>query len=206
MAADAELGVQLNIDESAIEEVQDRELELGGGGDLSPSQRNERQGVISGGFRSALAATGLIGILASLKPITATVSSILGILGRSIVPVLEVIADVIRPINEAINNVVQNLESESGREAVGTSISVLEQSGIAPFNALAEAQDLIGGEGGTNRASNPSQSEALINLANALSEIATGQANGTPDLSGEATKIDIKNRIESDADKLGEFE
>lgn len=205
MAADAELEAKIVPDESAIEEVEERELELGGGGELSSSQENKREGIISGGFKTALLATGIVGLLASLKPLTATISAILGVIGRTLVPLIEDIADFIRPLvgfaNEAISSPEQATENATEFLRTGG----LEDDQLALRQLLlglgVSEENLISEQKAGQRAQDADDAiEGLINLLNNIS----GSGSGSPDQSDEADKIDQRNNLESSTDdKLG---
>lgn len=205
--ADAELEAKIVPDESAIEEVEERELELGGGGELSSSQENKRQGIISGGFRTALAATGLLGLLASLKPLTATVSAILGEIGRSLVPVIETIAELLRPFADFANsigqatanvNVRRNLEESIFEDPFGTEFTEAErETSIGSLRRFRQQRGTTLSEVGD---------QALTGLIDILSNVTDGGA-GSPDQSDEAKKQDSVNRFrDSQQDKLGATE
>jgi hypothetical protein len=190
MPEDLEVGVKLVPDEQALEDVEDREIGAGGagqgaGGGLSPSQQNQQQSAIAGGIRTALVATGIVGLLASLKPITATLSAILGVIGRTLVPVIETVAELIRPFANFASDVVEATSDINTRENLadifqdpfgvgrgGNEISAARQFRQEQTTTLAEVLDT-----------------AFFGTIDFIGNLTDGSA-GSPDQSGEARKID----------------
>ncbi len=108
MAADLEVGVLLEPKNDLEDEVGDVEADVGGaGGDISPGQKDQQESIIAGGVSKGLVAAGVLGaILSQLKSITGLASGILGFFSRALLPAVEVIADLLRPFVEAINQFI----------------------------------------------------------------------------------------------------
>jgi hypothetical protein len=190
----------LEIDDSQVSEV-NNELEADvknqSDGDLSPAERDQRESSIAGGFRTALKATGLIALLSGLKPVTALLGAILGAISRFLVPVIEDIADFLRPVISFVNNVASNTGNAANTArnlTLGGLPSLLQgdlkgavtsSTGAELFRLL---KDQIEGGGGSNSSSPGNGSDGLI------SEFLTDPSK-TADQSGEVTKAYIKNSV-----------
>jgi hypothetical protein len=215
--ADATLEAEIVPDTSAVEQVQNEELELGGGGDLSSSQKSERENVISGGFRTALAATGIIGLLANLKPLTATIGAIFGLIGRSLVPVIELIAELLRPLENLVNRIGQFTESVTPtptdeREEVSPeqvegilgNVDISDPASVLRANNRLSELRVNPNADNQGRGGGEAVNEQLASVVGTLAE---SQSNGKPDLSGEASKIDKKEEIQAASqDIVGAFQ
>jgi len=201
---DFELDAMLEIDDSQVEEV-NNELEAdvnnqGGGNDddLSPAERDQRESSIAGGFRTALKATGLLALLSGLKPITALLGAILGAISRFLVPVIEDIADFLRPVINFVNDVASNTGSAANTArnlTLGGVPSLLQgdvkgavtsSTGAELFRLL---KDQIEGGGSSSSSSSGNGSAGLV------SEFLTDPSK-TADQTGEVTKDYIKNSID----------
>jgi len=137
MAADAELGVILKPKNNLEDELSDQEVAVGGaqgGGDLSPAQEQQQESVIAGGVSGALKGFAVIGaILSQLTTITGLVSAIFGTLSRALLPAVEVLSEIFRPLFNAINDFIANPSKTVGGAAQATQASLGEQF-RDPFN------------------------------------------------------------------------
>lgn len=127
MAADAELGVMLEPTNDLQDEVDDVSVGVNGsgGGGMNAAEQEQQESVIAGGLTEGLAAAGVIGaILSQLKSVTGLVSAVLGFFSRALLPTIEVIADLIRPLISGINDFIS---------APGETV---EQAGQGLFNQL----------------------------------------------------------------------
>jgi len=136
MAADAELGVMLEPTNDLEEDVDDISVGVtGDGGGSTPAQREQQEGIVAGGVSKGLAAAGVLSaILSQLKSVSGIVNSIFSVASRALLPAIEVISDILRPINEAISSFLNN--------PVDTGKDVLSATGIRPR----EDSELIGSD------------------------------------------------------------
>lgn len=204
VAEDFTLDAMLEIDDSQVDDV-NNELEAnvtgGDGGEMSPVQRDQQESVVAGGFSTALKATGILAVLSQLTPITGALSAILGVIGRSLVPIIEKVADFIRPL---VNLANQAFGSEG---AIERSASAASTAGEAIIPAALTGGSLAPGFG-TRTFDNPSDvGESVANdpLANFIGSL-TGGGKNNAELSDEADKQQTKNNAEDAAsDKTGNF-
>lgn len=199
MASDFELDAMLEIDDSQVDEVNNElEADVTGGGDVSPAQKDTQQSVVAGGFRTALKATGLLAILSQLKPITATLGAILGVIGRSLVPVVEALAEFIRPLVQGVNEGIANLPE--GEQILDN--PAVRATGISSLAELAQG-DVEGFAEENVKGSVLGQSS--VALANFIGRV-TGGGKNNAELSDEADKIQTKQNAEdATRDKTGAF-
>lgn len=205
MAEDTELGVKLVPDESAIEDVEDRQIGVGGGnGELSPSGAQQQEGVIAGGVSKGLLAAGILGsILSQLKSVAGFASAILGALSRALIPAVEVLSDIFRPLVQSINDFVSDpvgsINKGVGFNAVENGLlgGFLQNQGLEGTAEGLEQGQSFGGSGGQ-----------LVGGALGLgSDIAASLIEPpNPDQSGESKKQQQANK-NSDilSDLLGGF-
>jgi len=202
--ADAELGVILEPKNDLEDEVDDVKVGVtggGGDGDMTPGQREEQESVVSGGVAEGLGkAAVLAGILSQLKSVTGIISAVLGTISRALVPAVEVLADLLRPVIESVNNflsapgeTIQNAATEAG---VGQ--QAREQGETGPFTG-------IGGTISREQAENlgPDQlGGPLRNVGGNIADFLFGDK--AADQTGEANKQSFLNILkEGSNDKLG---
>lgn len=128
MAEDLEVGVLLKPKNNLEDDVQDQELAVGGdgGGDLTPGQQQQQEGILAGGVSKGIAAAGIFGaLLSQLKSVTGIIEAVFGTLSRALLPAVEVIAELIRPlvsgVNEFINTpqqIVENIRNTTLEDTV----------------------------------------------------------------------------------------
>jgi hypothetical protein len=215
MPEDLEVGVKLVPDEQALEDVEDREIGVGAagqgaGGGLSPSQQNQQQSAIAGGTKKALVGAGVVALLTKLKPISASLSAIFGVLGRAILPTIEVLAELFRPFvgffNDFLDKPLETLTGEDGPDIrekieepnpVKRSPELFRTEGPFPvregsvFEDLFEASGLI-----EDRNPNPEDPSVIDSLSQVIENITSGGA-GSPDQSDEANKTEVTEEVES---------
>lgn len=126
--ADFDLDAMLSIDDSEIEDVNDdlqASVDGEGDGGLTAGERDQQEGIIAGGASKAIAgATVLAGILSQVKSVQGVIGSVFSVISRALLPAVEVISDILRPINEAINRFIE--------QPVETGKDVLSSTGIRP--------------------------------------------------------------------------
>lgn len=201
MVQDLEVGVMLEVDESQLEDVEDQEVNVngGGGGDMSPAEKDQQESVVAGGVSKGLLAAGVIaGILSQLKSITGIVNAVLGAISRALVPIIEEVADIIRPFIETASS----LAAAPGRapEIVGGAIG----------GNTTEDLNRLGKVFGSSGLSTGERLDTLIKrpegISDQLIEFLGGTTIGKPDQSGEANKQQLKDNLEESArDKTGAF-
>lgn len=135
MAEDLEVGVLLEPKNNLEDEVGPVSVgQQDDGGQLSASQQQQQEGLIAGGVSKGLLAAGVIGgILSQLKSITGIVEAIFGFLSRALLPTVEVVADLIRPLISGINDFIAN-PTETVSSAVQTTETTLGEQFRDPFN------------------------------------------------------------------------
>jgi len=203
MASDFELDAMLEVDDSQLEDV-NNELQVGGdGGEMTASQRDSQESVVAGGVSKGVAAAGIFGaLLSQLKSVSGIISAVLGFISRALIPTVEVIADLIRPLVEGINSFISDptgaINNAVGFDAVNNG---LLQGGLenAGFEGTAE---------GFNQGESFGPSGQLAGAALGLgSDLASDLIEPpNPDQSGEVTKQQQANK-NSDilSDLLGGF-
>lgn len=202
MAEDLEVGVLLKPKNNLEEDV--GPVSVGAEGDsggLTTAQRDQQGRSLFRGLRTALLATGIVGLLANLKPITATLGAILGIIGRTLVPIIEEVADLIRPLVQFANEVISSPD-----QAVAGATQFLETGGgfvqeDENFNKQllrslgVDEENIIGSE---QTGENTGIIDAIANFFNDPSR--------TADQTGEQSKQKLKNDVEdARSDKTGAF-
>lgn len=81
----------------------------GGGGGLSPSQQDQQESIVAGGVSKGIVAAGIFGaLLSQLESVAAIVSAVLGAISRALIPTVEIIADLLRPVIEGINQFISD--------------------------------------------------------------------------------------------------
>lgn len=197
--ADATLGVMLEPKNDLQDEVDDVEAGVTGGGqdEISSAQQEQQESIISGGVTEALATAGVFGaLLSQLKSITGIVSSVFGVISRALLPAVEVLAEIIRPLVEGINNFIAN-PVQSIQQGVADITNVGEQTENR-LEARTPGRDAFReGPFGT-QVGRGSPGEALFELFDLFPNSA--------DQSGEQTKQQFKQNLEeSQRDKTGSF-
>jgi len=203
MAEDLEVGVILEPKNDLQEDVGpvQADVEGDGTGGFTPGQRDRQESVISGGFRTALKATGILAILSGLKPLTAILGAILGTISRALVPVVEEIADLIRPLVQFANEAIatpqraaagaqQFLETGGGFVEEGENFNrqVLRFLGV-------DEENIRGGQ----------ESGENLGIVDTFANFLTDPAR-TADQTGEQSKQQMKDRVEdAKRDKAGGF-
>jgi len=197
MAEDLEVGVKLVPDEQALEDVEDREVGVGGqgaGGDLAPSEQNQQQSIFGGSIKTALLSLGIVGFLANLKPITATLSSVFNVISRTLVPVIETVAELIRPFSNFASDVVEATSDIKTREN-------LSETFQDPFGTeFGENPTGIDAARQFNQQNSTTLSEVLDSSVSGLISIIDSVTNGgagSPDQSDEAKKTEMSEDLES---------
>lgn len=108
MASDFELEAMLEIDDSQVDQVNDQ-LQVTGqnDGEVTPSQRNQQEGIVAGGVSKGIAAAGVFAaILGQLKSVSGFVSAVFGTISRALVPTIELLAEFLRPIAGFVNDFI----------------------------------------------------------------------------------------------------
>jgi hypothetical protein len=206
--ADAELGVMLEPTNDLQDEVGDVQADVtggGGAGQMTAADQQQQESVVAGGVSKGLVAAGVIGaVLSQLKSITGIVSAVFGAISRSLVPIVESLADLLRPLIQGVNQVLQSPErlQESmqiqGRAAnLSTGLSSLPLLG-AGVNAAALNEQL-------NLTPEGEDANAVERGFNAFSEFIFG--NTGADQTGEANKQQARQNLEDPVnDRAGGFE
>ncbi|AFH22343.1 hypothetical protein OSG_eHP23_00070 [environmental Halophage eHP-23] len=192
--ADAELGVMLEPTNDLQDEVDDQDVQVGpagGGGDVSAAERDQQEGIVAGGVSKGLAAAGVLtAILSQLKSVGGIINSVFAVASRALLPAIEVIADILRPINEAVNDfitaagqIAQAVGVPQAIQNVGTAVergeSTLESLTRDPVQT---EEDVI------NRLQNQNQNGiGIFNIDPA----------DTADVTGEGFKTQLRDILES---------
>ncbi len=206
MAADAELGVMLEPTNDLEEEVGDVQASVGsaGGGDLSAGQQEQQENVVAGGVSKGLLAAGVIGsILSQLKSVGGLIEAIFGFFSRALLPAVEVIAELIRPLISGINDFISDpVGAVGGRENIQNAATGLQfGSKFLPGGAIGQ----IGGQVLQNPQETVQQANP-VNLAETLSSFVGLGGPQSSDQTGEATKNKFKNAVDdAQRDKTGSF-
>lgn len=202
VSEDFTLDAMLEIDDSQIDDV-NNELEAnvtGGGGEMSPAQQDQQEGVVAGGVSKGLLAAGVIaGILSQLKTISGIVNAVLGAISRALVPIIEQVAEFVRPIVDLANRAQQGQEE---------AVSIVEQASTAAATLGGSGTALLPlGAGRTfDEPSDVGESVSSGLLASFLGD-ALGGGKQNSELSDEADKQQTKNNVEDAArDKTGGFQ
>jgi len=201
VAEDFTLDAMLEIDDSQVDDV-NNELEAsvtGGDGDISPAQQDQQESVVAGGVSKGLLAAGVItGILSQLKSITGIISAVLGAISRALIPIIEQVAEFVRPIVDLANRAQQGQED---------AVNIVEGVGSALAPTLASGGSLFPGFG-TRTVNNPSDvGESVANdpILNFIGD-ALGGGKQNAELSDEADKQQTKENVEdATRDKAGGF-
>lgn len=203
MAEDLEVGVLLKPKNNLEDEVQDQEMALGGqaGGDLTPGQREQQEGTIAGGVSRGLAgAAVLAGVLSQLKSITGLFEAVFGFLSRALLPAVEVVAELIRPLVSGINDFISDPTGvvRGAERTLGIGQTAQQEGRRGPLTGIGgtiseeQAEDI--GPGG--------------NPFPAISLLIEGLTNPSQsaDQTGEVTKNKLKNAVDdAQRDKTGSF-
>lgn len=195
--ADAELGVMLEPKNDIEDEVDDVTVGVGGESkDLSPAQQQQQESVVAGGVSKGLAAAGvLVGILSQLKSVTGIINAVFGTISRALVPTVEVLAEILRPLVSAVNDFISNPGQTIQNVTQGTVDRVTQRNEIQ--RTLIEQGEARRGPFGTTVAEG-SPGEAIFEVLDLFPESA--------DQSGEATKQRFKENLdETQRDKTGNF-
>jgi len=189
---DFSLDAMLEIDDSEVEDVND-ELEASvsaeDDGGLTPGQQDEQEGMIAGGVSKGLMAAGVIaGVLSQLKSITGIINAVFGAISRALIPAVEVIAEIIRPLIQGINDFLQR-PGEIAKDvstATGVGQTAREEGAVGPFTG-------IGGTISREQAQNLDESptrQAIDGLSNFLF------GNKSADQTDEAKKSQFQQILE----------
>jgi len=201
MAADGKLGVMLEPTNDLQDEVGDVEASVGpaGGGDLSAGQQEQQEGLIAGGVSKGLLAAGVIGgILSQLKSVSGLLEAIFGFFSRALLPAIEVIAELIRPLISGINDFIANPGQTVQR--VGSNI----QTGVQNFEQQPNRQILraLGFDENQIRGGQQNgENQGIVDVFEGLGLFGGPQS---ADQTGEATKNKFKNAVDdAQRDKTG---
>lgn len=203
MAEDLEVGVMLEVDESELEDVEDRNVAVSGGGsgELSTSQAEQQEGIVAGGVSKGLLATGIFGgILSQLKSISGIIEAVFGVLSRLLLPAVEVVADLIRPLIRGLDQFIQSPGEAAEKTANQAATPSPVFSSIPGVNTGLSFSELIEDSGITEGESGENINEAVNNFADFLF------GSKSADQTGEAKKqqsFDILNGASRDS--LGAF-
>jgi hypothetical protein len=190
--ADAELGVMLEPTNDLQDEVEDVQADVTGGGDVSPGQRDQQESIVAGGVSKGLLAAGVLGgVLTQLKSVTGIIEGVFGIISRALVPVVEVVADLLRPINQA----VQDFITAAGEIAQALGVSEAVES------AGQTAQATAAGVESLNRDIFKSEEETIESLEERNEGQGLGILSIDPadqaDRTGEGWKTQLRDIIET---------
>jgi hypothetical protein len=191
--ADAELDVMLEPANDIEDEVNQPSVGVTGeqGGDMTPQQQEQQEGLIAGGVSKGLAAAGIFGaLLSQLKSITGIVQAIFGFFSRALLPTVEVIAELIRPLISGINDFISNPLGQI-TESSQAGLNIIE-------NTTGVELDPVTGE-------NREQPDNFVETLGASILEAFGVDTAqTADQTGEAKKQQRKQNLEdAQRDKLG---
>lgn len=199
MASDFQLDAMLEIDDSQIDDVNNELEATMSGGDSSPAQRDQQESVVAGGVSKGLLAAGVItGILSQLKSITGIVNAVLGAISRALIPIIEKVAEFVRPIVDLANRAQQGQEE---------AVSIVEQASTAAATLGGSGAALLPlGAGRTfDEPGDVGESVSSGLLASFLGD-ALGGGKQNAELSDEADKQQTKENAESARnDKTGAF-
>lgn len=149
MPEDLEVGVRLVPDTSELEDVEDRELDVsrgqtGGGGGGTGAAAGGFAGAETGELlgRGTIVAGLLAGILSQLKPVAQFVKLIFRILGRAILPVIQLLIVALRPLltNLAKTNAAVNQPGKTFGRAASKFQRQSAQQGTPESNILSGLQ------------------------------------------------------------------
>jgi len=194
--ADFELDAMLEIDDSQVEDV-NNELEAGvadGAAEPTPAQRDQQESIVAGGVSKGLLAAGVFGgILSQLKSVGGLIQGVLGAISRALLPTVEVIADLLRPVVSFVNDFIsdpgQAVQSRTGIPIGRFTDPVTEQQ-RQQIQATGAATTAGGGPGtGLGFATG-----AMFNLQTAFLDSLFG--NQSTDQSGEAQKQSAKDKMD----------
>jgi len=210
---DFELDAMLEIDDSQVDQVND-ELQVGGGGDLSATDKREQEGVVAGGVSKGLAGAAIIGgILSQLKSVTGFLDGIFQTLSTAFLPIIEGLTNIFRPVLETIQGIVGG-----ATDVVGGAGGSATRAGSGALLGGLLSGAATGAAGGSispdplTTAGGAVAGGALGLLGFDVGEIvgdageAAGGAlegafeffqSGAPDLSGEAQKQEFRDTIDS---------
>ena len=225
MASDFELDAMLEIDDSQVEEV-NNELEAdvnATGGDVTPAERDQQEQIVAGGVSKGLLGIGVFtAILSQLKTVTAIIDAVLGAISRALIPVVEQVAEFIRPIISTVNEAVQGSEQAQANVEGGAAdafnlanvIRGLAKRAVPiPVGAGQTVQPEDVGPNGRRK-----RGFAMQEILEALNQVDEGNRTQTPefianlltdpsrtaDQTGEQTKKQMsENTGDADDDKLG---
>lgn len=200
MAEDLEVGVLLEPQNDLEEDVGPvtvgTEQEDGGG--LTPAQQDEQESAIAGGVSRGILAAGIFaGILSQLKTVTGIIQAVFGIVSRSLIPVIEKIADFIRPLASEINRLAaspQEAQRVIQRQGRATELGqILGPQGLLITSGLQTANQLDIGD--------QNQQNTIDEITDFLFD-----PSRTADQTGEQSKQQLKDKSEdAKNDVLGGF-
>lgn len=206
--ADFELDAMLDIDDQEVEEV-NNQLEAdvtSDGGDLTPAQQDQQEGIVAGGVSKGLLATGIFGgLLSQLKSITSIVNAVFGILSRSLVPTIEIIADLIRPVVDFVNDFLANPVEALGGGGSPGAIAAETITAFSPAGQLLTGGTIPGLGTNITGLSPLTDEQGNIDVGTAIGGFVDSLfGTNSADQTGEATKSQMKNRVEdARKDKAG---
>lgn len=204
MASDFQLDAMLEIDDSQVDDVNNELEATMSGGDSSPAQRDQQESVVAGGVSKGLLAAGVIaGILSQLKSITGIVNAVLGAISRSLVPIIEEVADIIRPFIETASS----LAAAPGRapEIVGGAIGGNTTEDLNRLGRIFGPSGLSNAERADELLQNPDLGPGFEQATDALID-SLFNSSTTADQTGEQSKQQVKDNVEdATKDKTGAF-
>jgi len=203
VAEDFTLDAMLEIDDSQVDDV-NNELEAsvtgGGDGDISPAQQDQQESIVAGGVSKGLLAAGVLGgLLSQLKSITGVINAVFGIISRALVPAVEILADLFRPVVGFVNDFLADplgTIAKSGRSNVPVTNVPTENGQLPPGGSETESGQRVITPSSQGRLLQDQIVEAIVGFFTDPSK--------TADQTGEQSKQQAKNAVEdARRDKAG---
>lgn len=196
MVEDLELGVKINADTDQLEQdLENADISTqanirgegggpaatGGDGRLSQSQQQQQEGIISGGVSKGLLAAGIFGaLLSQLKSVTGIIEAVFGAISRFLVPIVEKLADQLRPFIESASEA-----AATPRETFEAFKNTSTEDFLRLITGVESDEDRI-----TTEEAVSGTEEGVSQLVDLLF------GSGSADQSGEATKTQAKELTE----------
>ena len=194
---DGELQVEIVPDEQALENIENREIGVDSqqNNQLRPSAAEQQEGIVAGGVSKGIVAAGIFGgILSQLKSVTGIISAVLGTISRALIPTVELLADLLRPVVQEIDKFLST-----------------PSKAVETFNSNIQNPEVLGQIAGRSIGNLPQLGPLSSTFTGEIGGIASGLASEfieppSPDQSGEAKKQQQANK-NSDilSDLLGGF-